>query len=147
MNENSLFVTFFVGVLDLTTGHLAYSNAGHCPPVIIGPTLSTLEMDANIPLGIMPGWEYTCQESHIDTGSIIFLYTDGLTEAQDSVYNQFGEERMMAELEKMESATPRSLINHMSEVIHHFENGTEQSDDLTMLAIKYTKGNSQTENN
>ena len=141
MNENSLFVTFFVGVLDLTTGHLAYSNAGHCPPVIIGPTLSTLEMDANIPLGIMPGWEYTCQESHIDTGSIIFLYTDGLTEAQDSVYNQFGEERMMAELEKMESATPRSLIDHMSEVIHRFENGTEQSDDLTMLAIKYTNGN------
>lgn len=140
MNENSLFVTFFVGVLDLSTGHLAYSNAGHCPPVIIGSSISTLEVEANIPLGIMPGWDYTSQESHIDTGSIIFLYTDGLNEAQDSAYNQFGEERMMAELAKMGSSSPRALIDHMSEVIHRFENGTEQSDDLTMLAIKYTNG-------
>lgn len=146
MNENLLFVTFFVGILDLKTGHLSYSNAGHCAPVIIGSTLSTLKMDTNIPLGIMSGWDYTKQECHIDPGSIIFLYTDGLNEAQDAVYNQFGEERMMAELEKMGSATPRQLIDHMSAEIHRFENGTEQSDDLTMLAIKYTKGNSQTEN-
>ena len=146
MNENLLFVTFFVGILDLKTGHLSYSNAGHCAPVIIGSTLSTLKMDTNIPLGVMSGWDYTKQECHIDPGSIIFLYTDGLNEAQDAVYNQFGEKRMMAELEKMGSATPRQLIDHMSAEIHRFENGTEQSDDLTMLAIKYTKGNPQTEN-
>ncbi len=139
MNENLLFVTFFVGILDLKTGHLSYSNAGHCAPVIIGSTLSTLKMDTNIPLGVMSGWDYTKQECHIDPGSIIFLYTDGLNEAQDAVYNQFGEKRMMAELEKMGSATPRQLIDHMSAEIHRFENGTEQSDDLTMLAIKYTK--------
>ena len=146
MNENLLFVTFFVGILDLKTGHLSYSNAGHCAPVIIGSSLSTLKMDTNIPLGVMSGWDYTKQECHIDPGSIIFLYTDGLNEAQDAVYNQFGEKRMMAELEKMGSATPRQLIDHMSAEIHRFENGTEQSDDLTMLAIKYTKGNPQTEN-
>ena len=139
MNENLLFVTFFVGILDLKTGHLSYSNAGHCAPVIIGSTLSTLKMDTNIPLGVMSGWDYTKQECHIDPGSIIFLYTDGLNEAQDAVYNQFGEERMMAELGKMGSATPRQIIDHMSAEIHRFENGTEQSDDLTMLAIKYTK--------
>ena len=146
MNENLLFVTFFVGILDLKTGHLSYSNAGHCAPVIIGSSLSTLKMDTNIPLGVMSGWNYTKQECHIDPGSIIFLYTDGLNEAQDTVYNQFGEKRMMAELEKMGSATPRQLIDHMSAEIHRFENGTEQSDDLTMLAIKYTNGNPQTEN-
>lgn len=139
MNENLLFVTFFVGILDLKTGHLSYSNAGHCAPVIIGSTLSTLKMDTNIPLGVMSGWDYTKQECHIDPGSIIFLYTDGLNEAQDAVYNQFGEKRMMAELEKMGAATPRQLIDHMSAEIHRFENGTEQSDDLTMLAIKYAK--------
>ena len=139
MNENLLFVTFFVGILNLKTGHLSYCNAGHCAPVIIGSTLSTLTMDTNIPLGVMSRWDYTKQECHIDPGSIIFLYTDGLNEAQDAVYNQFGEKRMMAELEKMGSATPRQLIDHMSAEIHRFENGTEQSDDLTMLAIKYTK--------
>lgn len=141
MNENLLFVTFFVGILNLKTGHLSYCNAGHCAPVIIGSSLSTLKMDTNIPLGVMSGWDYTKQECHIDPGSIIFLYTDGLNEAQDAVYNQFGEERMMAELEKMGSATPRQLIDHMSAEIHRCENGTEQSDDLTMLAIKYTKAN------
>lgn len=141
MNENLLFVTFFVGVLDLKTGHLSYSNAGHCPPVILGSTLSTLKMDANIPLGIMSGWNYTKQECQIDIDDIIFLYTDGLNEAQDSTYSQFGVERMMSELAKMGKTAPRALIDHMSEVIHRFENGTEQSDDLTMLAIKFLNCN------
>ena len=139
MNENSLFVTFFIGSLDFKTGDFSYSNAGHCPPILIGPKTTVLEMDANIPLGIMPGWDYTRQETHVDSDTIIFNYTDGLTEAQNIDHGQYGEERMLAELEKMGSATPRTLIDHMSEVIHNFEAGTEQSDDLTMLAIKFNK--------
>ncbi|MBR4339092.1 MAG: SpoIIE family protein phosphatase [Bacteroidales bacterium] len=59
MNENSLFVTFFIGSLDFKTGDFSYSNAGHCPPILIGPKTTVLEMDANIPLGIMSGWDYT----------------------------------------------------------------------------------------
>ena len=133
MNENSLFVTFFIGSLDFKTGDFSYSNAGHCPPILIGTKTTVLEMDANIPLGIMPGWDYTRQETHVDSDTIIFNYTDGLD------HGQYGEERMLAELEKMGSATPRTLIDHMSEVIHNFEAGTEQSDDLTMLAIKFNK--------
>jgi sigma-B regulation protein RsbU (phosphoserine phosphatase) len=138
MNENSIFVTFFIGNLDLKTGMLSYSNAAHCPPVLVNETLSTLQMDANIPLGVMD-WDYTRQEIHVGLDSIIFLYTDGLTEAENTTHGQFGEERMLAELEKMADATPRNLIDHISEVIQVFESGTEQSDDLTMLAIRYTK--------
>ena len=138
MNENSIFVTFFIGNLDLKTGMLSYSNAAHCPPVLVNETLSTLQMDANIPLGVMD-WNYTRQETHVGLDSIIFLYTDGLTEAENTTHGQFGEERMLAELEKMADATPRNLIDHISEVIQVFESGTEQSDDLTMLAIRYTK--------
>ena len=138
MNENSIFVTFFIGNLDLKTGILTYSNAAHCPPVLVNETISTLQMDANIPLGVMD-WDYTRQEIHVGLDSVIFLYTDGLTEAENTTHGQFGEERMLAELEKMADATPRNLIDHISEVIQVFESGTEQSDDLTMLAIRYTK--------
>lgn len=138
MNENSIFVTFFIGNLDLKTGILTYSNAAHCPPVLVNETISTLQMDANIPLGVMD-WNYTRQETHVGLDSIIFLYTDGLTEAENTTHGQFGEERMLVELEKMADATPRNLIDHISEVIQVFESGTEQSDDLTMLAIRYTK--------
>ncbi len=138
MNENSIFVTFFIGNLDLKTGMLSYSNAAHCPPVLVNQTLSTLQMDSNIPLGVME-WTYTRQETHVGLDSTIFLYTDGLTEAENTTHDQFGEERMLAELKKMADATPRNLIDHISEVIQDFESGTEQSDDLTMLAIRYTK--------
>jgi hypothetical protein len=137
MNENSIFVTFFIGNLDLKTGILTYSNAAHCPPVLVNETISTLQMDSNIPLGVME-WDYTRQEIHVGLDSVIFLYTDGLTEAENTTHGQFGEARMLAELEKMADATPRNLIDHISEVIQVFESGTEQSDDLTMLAIRYT---------
>jgi len=138
MNENSIFVTFFIGNLDLKTGMLTYSNAAHCPPVLVNETISTLQMDANIPLGVMD-WNYTRQETHVGLDSVIFLYTDGLTEAENTTHGQFGEARMLAELEEMAHATPRELIDHISGVIQVFESGTEQSDDLTMLAIRYTK--------
>lgn len=138
MNENSIFVTFFIGNLDLKTGMLSYSNAAHCPPVLVNETISTLQMDSNIPLGVLE-WTYTRQEIHVGLDSVIFLYTDGLTEAENTTHGQFGEARMLAELEKMADATPRNLIDHISEVIQVFESGTEQSDDLTMLAIRYTK--------
>ena len=138
MNENSIFVTFFIGNLDLKTGILTYSNAAHCPPVLVNETISTLQMDSNIPLGVME-WTYTRQEIHVGLDSVIFLYTDGLTEAENTTHGQFGEARMLAELEKMADAMPRNLIDHISGVIQVFESGTEQSDDLTMLAIRYTK--------
>ena len=138
MNENSIFVTFFIGNLDLKTGMLSYSNAAHCPPVLVNETISTLQMDSNIPLGVME-WDYTRQEIHVGLDSVIFLYTDGLTEAENTTHSQFGEARMLAELEKMSRATPRELIDHISEAVQVFESGTEQSDDLTMLAIRYTQ--------
>ncbi len=138
MNENSIFVTFFIGNLDLKTGMLTYSNAAHCPPVLVNETISTLQMDSNIPLGVME-WDYTRQEIHVGLDSAIFLYTDGLTEAENTTHGQFGEARMLAELEKMSRATPRELIDHISEAVQVFESGTEQSDDLTMLAIRYTQ--------
>lgn len=138
MNESSMFVTLFIGVLDLTTGTLAYSNAGHCPPVVItGADVAPIEMDANIPVGLMTDWEYSRQTVDIVPGTTIFAYTDGLTEAENAEHGQYGEERMLAALKQNSNLAPHNLIASMSDSVHAFVAGAEQSDDLTMLAIHY----------
>ena len=152
-NDNSMFVTLYVGVLDLKTGLLRYSNAGHDAPYILGSSQSpvqepaipsqtppvpssSLPCDPNLPIGVLPGFSYTVQEMQMAPGTIIFLYTDGLTEAETHTHEQFGEERMQHVISSF-SGTPQQLIDAMTLAVHHFVGDTEQSDDLTMLAIQY----------
>ncbi|MBO7553399.1 MAG: serine/threonine-protein phosphatase, partial [Bacteroidaceae bacterium] len=134
------FVTLFVGVLDLHTGMLSYCNAGHDVPLLVGRDVGKLPGDSNIPIGLMADWEYTCQEVDIDAGTTIFLYTDGLNEAEDKDQKQFSEERMLTVantlLEKRQYR-PEEFIAHMSDAVHAFIGDAEQSDDLTMLAVQY----------
>jgi len=137
-NDSSMFVTLFVGVLDLPTGRLRYANAGHDAPLIIGSEICHLPVDANLPVGIMPDWKYTVQETNIVPQTIIFLYTDGLTEAENIDHNLFGEQRIL-DIAKTVQRTPRELIDQMTEAVHKYVGEAEQSDDLTMLAIQYTK--------
>ena len=138
MNENSMFVTLFIGVLDLHTGELNYSNAGHCTPVLLGEKPTPVEMDANIPVGIMSDWQFTSQSVTLKPGQTLFIYTDGLTEAENTSQEQFGEKRMMEVLAKSGTA-PRPLIENIIKEVHSFVGQAEQSDDLTMLAIQFTK--------
>ena len=146
-----MFVTLFVGVLDLPTGCLRYCNAGHNAPYIINSPFSDeednnanctnqcaqLPVFSNLPVGTMPDYKYTCQEKIISPGTTIFLYTDGLVEGEDINLQQFGTERLLQTL-STSSIHPESLIKTMTETAHRFVNGAEQSDDLTMLAIMYT---------
>ncbi len=142
-NETGMFVTFFVGVLDLVTGHLRYCNAGHCPPLLLNRTdhsVTTLPVEPNIPIGVTAEWEYTEQEADLQIGTTIFLYTDGLTEAENRDHVLFGEKSMlyaahMALLGNDFDAV--SLINDMKESVNTFVNHAVQSDDLTMLAVTY----------
>ena len=137
-NDSNMFVTLLVGALDLPTGRLRYSNAGHDAPILIGggtgPGL--LPCDSNIPVGVMPGWKFTAQETTIDPNTTIFLYTDGLTEAEDSDHKQFQEKRIFEVISKTQNV-PRQLIEAMTAAVHEFVGEAEQSDDLTMLAIQY----------
>ncbi|MBQ2510536.1 MAG: SpoIIE family protein phosphatase [Bacteroidales bacterium] len=140
MNESSMFVTLFIGVLDLRTGVLAYSNAGHCPPVLMNAAGTTpFAMDANIPVGLMSNWQYTRQEVSVTSGDIIFIYTDGITEAENGTHEQFGEERMLATLQGSLGKAPRAIIDDMSGAVHTFVAGADPSDYLTMLAVQLTK--------
>ena len=142
MNETNMFVTLFVGVLDLPTGRMRYCNAGHDAPLLVGQGVGVLPCDSNIPAGFMPSWKYTLQETQIFTGTTIFLFTDGLTEAEDSTHALFKMERVN-EVAKQALANhqeePRQLIAVMTDAVHQFVGDAEQSDDLTMMAIQYIK--------
>jgi len=136
MNESNMFVTFFCGVLDLQNGHLRYCNAGHNAPVLVkAEGNAELPVVSNLPLGIMPGMNFEEQEADLECGTGLFLYTDGLNEAENPAHGQFGEERMMNLLQPgMES---RVLIDNVRDAVHAFADGAPQSDDLTMLYIRF----------
>ena len=138
-NETNMFVTLFVGVLDLSSGHLSYSNAGHDMPLLLtDDEVIVLSCDANVPAGVIPGWNFTCQQLEMKTGTTLFLYTDGLNEAEDIHHNQFGMERMQ-QTAMNATRTPQQFISIMREEVAKFVGDAEQSDDLTMLAIQYKK--------
>ena len=142
MNKTHMFVTLFVGVLDLPTGRLHYSNAGHDAPLLVGDGVGELPCDANIPVGFKPTWKYSLQEAQIFTGTTIFLFTDGLTEAMDVDNAQFQMERINDVALKalsQQQQEPKQLIAQMTDAVHKFVGDAEQSDDLTMMAIQYIK--------
>ena len=145
MNKNHMFVTLFVGVLDLPTGRLRYCNAGHDAPLLVGAGVGELPCDSNIPVGFMPTWKYSLQEAQIFTGTTIFLFTDGLTEAMDAENAQFQMQRVNDVANRAlakQQQEPRQLISQMTEAVHQFVGDAEQSDDLTMMAIQYIKQHS-----
>ena len=131
-NDNCMFVTLWVGVLDLQTGRLCYCNAGHDAPYL-GTEL--LPCDANLPIGVAPDLKYTDQETVIAPGKILFLYTDGLTEAENGSRALFGMQRI-SEVINGFKGSPKELIETMADAVHQFVGDTEQSDDLTMLAFR-----------
>ena len=138
-NESNMFVTLFIGVLDLPTGRLRYTNAGHDEPILIGNVgIGHLPCKPNIPVGIDPDWKFTTQEDIINSQTTIFLYTDGLTEAENLRHEQFQEERVLDTACEAERK-PDKFIEHMTKVVHDFVGNAEQSDDQTMLAIQYSK--------
>ena len=140
MNVNDMFVTFFCGVLDLTTGHLRYCNAGHNAPVYLRADGSEqLPVTPNIPLGILEGHLFSEQEVDLEAGSTIFLFTDGLNEAEDIIHGQFGMERVMKRLDA--SLPAESQVTQMLASVQNFVGKAPQSDDLTLLVIRYLNDN------
>ena len=141
-NESNMFVTFWVGVLDLPTGRLRYCNAGHCAPVLIGSGMGELPIIPNVPLGIMQGYKFEAQEATICYGTTIFLYTDGLTEATNSSDELFDDHRMIAVAQQLydgKNYDPLYVVETMEQAVKEFVGGAEQSDDLTMMAVQYRK--------
>ena len=140
-NEQNMFVTMFIGVLDLPTGRLRYCNAGHDKPFVIGEETKQLPAKPHLPLGVMDNMVYTTQETVLLSGESLFLYTDGLTEAMNESHEQFGLKRVEKGLQDCIGNKPNvaeKIIRTMTNRVNGFVDGAEQSDDLTLLAIQYT---------
>ena len=141
-NERSMFVTMFLGLIDLTTGHLFFCNAGHNPPVLIGDgTTEFIEMIPNVPIGLWPGMEFEGEEIADITNRPLFVYTDGLNEAENRQQEQFSDERLLQILQTTPFESSEKTIELLREEVEKHRDGAEPNDDLTMLCVKVIKNN------
>jgi sigma-B regulation protein RsbU (phosphoserine phosphatase) len=133
-----MFVTAFMGYLDLTSGHFVFVNAGHNPPVIRKSTghQKILKVNTNLVLACMENTEYNEEEIILEKGDLLFLYTDGITEARNSAREFFSEKRLLKVLKKNGGKMPKDLLDAMKKEIDGFTGTAEQEDDITMLAMK-----------
>ncbi len=138
-NDQNMFVTLFIGVLELENGTLRYCNAGHNAPVLIDTNHSQemINVLPNLPIGIMRGFAYQAQVTHMTHGETLFLYTDGLTEAENNTHAQYGEQRMLNKLAGAGGMGSKEIVQMMEQSVEEFAGEAPQSDDLTILAIRY----------
>lgn len=134
-NEQGMFVTMFLGLADLNTGVLEYCNAGHNPPVIL-PQAEFLEMLPNAPIGLWPDLEYEGERLDNIKGHGIFIYTDGLNEAENPKQEQFGDDRLLDTLKNTKFENARQAVETLKADVEAFRDGAEPNDDLTMLGLK-----------
>jgi serine phosphatase RsbU (regulator of sigma subunit) len=137
-NVNGMFVTMFVGMLNMDTGHLHFCNAGHNPPVIGGGEHhgDFLEIIPNAPIGLWPDLDYEGEEIDTIKGRPLFIYTDGLNEAEDPELRQFGDERLLSILRNTHFDTAQQVIETLAADVETHRNGAEPNDDLTMMCLK-----------
>ena len=135
------FVTLFVGVLHLTTGTLDYCNAGHERPTLGG---EPLDIRHNLPVGALPAWQYEGQQARLHAGDTLFLYTDGLSEARDSSERPLARCNVLKMARQWAYLTPRQLVERMADAARSHAGSAEQSDDITLLAIRWQGGNTLT---
>ena len=136
-NEMSMFVTAFVGVLNLETGELEFGCAGHNPPVVISPDgkAQFLPVRRGPPTGAIEGRFFELQTVKIPRGAQILVYTDGVTEAERTDHSQFGDERLLKYVASCAGRGVREVVNGLLESVDEFVAGAEQSDDITIMAI------------
>jgi serine phosphatase RsbU (regulator of sigma subunit) len=132
-NEQGMFVTMFIAIIDLNTGHMDFCNAGHNPPLLDG---EYMDVESNAPIGLWPELEYIGQEVENMKGRTLFLYTDGLNEAENSKHQQFGDDRLKLEIRQHQDEDAHSMTDDVERAVESFVGEAEQSDDLTMLCIK-----------
>ena len=135
-NDNSMFVTMFIGEADLTTGHLYYCNAGHNPPLLDG---EFIDVESNAPIGLWPELDFEGEELDDISGKLLFIYTDGLNEAENEDQEQYGDDQLQQMMQQMKSDTARQVVDAFSQSVESHRNGASANDDLTMLAIRVSR--------
>ena len=146
-NDAQMFVTAWLGVVDIKTGHVEFVNAGHNPPLVRHKNgeFEYLKSKRGFVLAALEGYNYVKEEFTIEPGDQIFLYTDGVTEATNHDLVLYGEPKLKDVLNANKELDPTSLCEAIKASIDEFVDGAEQSDDITMLAFQYNGDmNSQT---
>lgn len=139
-NDANMFVTMFIGVLDLVHGNLSYCSAGHNPPLLVelGNKISFLDTVPNIPIGVCDGFEFAEQRVMLPKESALLVYTDGLTEAENSKCELLGNERVLEDLSHLDCLSARNIVERMTKLVTAFAGEAQQSDDLTLLCVRLT---------
>lgn len=136
-NDNVMFVTMFMGRIDLRTGDFEYCNAGHNPSILIAPdgTAEYMKVEPNLACGLIEGFTYQMQRGKLTPGTKLLLYTDGVTEAEKVNKEQYGEERLLKWC--LQTATGDcNLADALLQSVQNFAEGAEQSDDITILTVE-----------
>jgi len=138
-NPEALFVTVFAGVLDSRNGALAFCNAGHEPPILCQPGEAPQRVMASggPPLCVMHGYAYASDEIRLQPGGWLCVVTDGVTEAMNAKGDLYGSVRLLAALEGLKTAKPKTMLPALRDDVGHFAAGAEQSDDLTLLCVQW----------
>ena len=138
-NQSCIFITLFFGVLDLRTGELTYCNAGHNPPRVVrtDSRVEVVPKTGNLVLGIQPHHRYNNNQIQFMPGDTLFLYTDGITEAENLDNEEFTESRLDEKLAELASASSEQMITSVVNAVHEFVGDAPQSDDITCLLARF----------
>ena len=137
-NEANLFVTIWLGILEISTGRLTFVNAGHEEPAFYrkGGSFELYKTKHNVAVGVFPDIEYTNYDIHLGSGDKIFVYTDGVPEATDMFNKLYTTGRMLEALNKCRDGSPQEILEGMNKSVKEFVGDRPQFDDLTMLGFE-----------
>lgn len=140
-NDTNMFVTMILGVLDLETGEFVCCNAGHNPPILAQPGKDAdfYNIPANLPLGVVEDFVFSEHRLQLPDHAAFFIYTDGVNEAENVKSELFGNNRMLSTVKRHCHESARSIVNTMLDEVDDFAAHAEQSDDITMLCLRYHK--------
>ena len=140
-NETNMFITMYIGVLNLDDGKLVFCNGGHNPPLLIQPGggCDFQQVKPNLPIGIMDNFLFEEQETYIGSGTSLLLYTDGLTEAENIAHEQLGEKEVMQKAAGCCHLPVQEIVARIRQQVIDFAGEAEQSDDLTLLCLRLDK--------
>ena len=138
-NSNDMFVTLFIGRINLKTLRMDYCNAGHNPPVLIPPDGKPrfLPVKSNLAAGLLEQFPYEAESIDLKPGTRIVAYTDGVTEAENTRLELYGEERLIAAVKQLEAdMDEKAVVKHIYQSVKTFTTGQSQSDDITIMSLK-----------
>ncbi len=133
-NDQGMFVTMFMGLIDLKTGRMDYCNAGHNPPVYGNPP-KFMEVESNAPIGLWPGLEFVGETIDDIRGIPFLIYSDGLNEAENKEQEQFSDERIIEVLSDPSLDNAKKVVLKLMDEVNKHRNGADPNDDLTILSL------------